>query len=83
MTDRRPTDATAVFAVAAVVLAAIMLAVTGVVAAGWIGVPGTRPTGESGDVRGAPADSDGATADRDADPDVVVQSAAEAMREVK
>ncbi len=82
MTARRPTDATAVFAVAAVVLAAIMLAVTTAVAAGLIGVPGTQSTGASGDVPGAPADSDGATADRDADPDVVVQTAAEAMREV-
>jgi len=82
MTDRRPTDASGVFAVVAVALAAIMLAVTAAVAAGWIGAPTNQANQQLGDVPGTSPNSDGATADRDADPDVVVQSAAEAMRAV-
>ena len=82
MTARRPTDAAAIFASVAVALAVITFAVTAAVAAGWIGGPSVQADQQSGDVPGKAPDSDGARADRDADPVVVVQSAAEAMRKV-
>ena len=81
MTDRRRTDGTAVFAGASVALAAVALVVTLVVALGWLDNSDT-PSSELAVVSDTTPNSDGATADGTADPDVIVADAAEAMRAV-
>ena len=80
MTNRRRSDGTAVFATVAVGLAFIALVVTTAVTFGWLGGSSTEASGEV--VDGGSRNSDGAVADPSADPSEIVQSAAEAMREV-
>jgi len=82
MNDRRRADWPAAFATASVALAATALVVTVASAAGWIGGSDTSTTTGSGDVQDASPDSDGAVGDQGADPLVIVESAAEAMRAV-
>jgi lipoprotein LprG len=82
MTDRRRFDGTAIFATAALGLAAVALVVTLAFAVGWIGGSSTTAGNELGVVPGTTPDSDGAVGDAAADPAVIVAAAAEAMRAV-
>ncbi len=77
MTDRRGTDGTAVFAGTALACAAVALALTFAVAGGWIG--GSRTSAGDGSIDRAGVDSDRAVADPQADPELIVRQAAEAM----
>jgi len=82
MTDRGRSDATAIFAAAAVGLAGIALAITLAIAFGAFDDSSSNPTAQLGDVPGTTPNSDRAVADASADPAEIVRAAAEAMRAV-